>query len=137
MKKLTTKRIAALVLSLAFVCVFAVPAIVGAQNTGVSGQDFTQQFTDAAGIQSDVELPTIIGNIVYIILSFLGIVAVLIILLGGFKWMTAAGDDSKVEKAKKLIYSGIIGLVIIFAAFAIAVFVLNSLSSATGSNLTF
>lgn len=126
-----------MVLSLAFVCVFAVPAIVGAQNTGVSGQDFTQQFTDAAGIQSDVELPTIIGNIVYIILSFLGIVAVLIILLGGFKWMTAAGDDSKVEKAKKLIYSGIIGLVIIFAAFAIAVFVLNSLSSATGSNLTF
>lgn len=137
MKKLTTKRIAAFVLSLAFVCVFAVPANVGAQNTGVSGQDFTQQFTDAAGIQSDAELPTIIGNIVYIILSFLGIVAVLIILLGGFKWMTAAGDDSKVEKAKKLIYSGIIGLVIIFAAFAIAVFVLNSLSSATGSNLTF
>ena len=64
-------------------------------------------------------------------LSLLGIVAVVIILLGGFKWMTAGGNDDKVEEAKKLILSGIIGLAIIMSAWAIARFVLIQLGQAT------
>jgi hypothetical protein len=52
-------------------------------------------------------------------------------LLGGFKWMTAGGNEDKVGEAKKLITAGIIGLVIILAAFAIATFVLSQLLSAT------
>lgn len=73
----------------------------------------------------------IAASVIRIILGFLGIVAVVIILLGGFKWMTAGGGEDKVGEAKKLITAGIIGLVIIVAAFAIATFVLNSLISAT------
>ncbi len=73
----------------------------------------------------------IAASIIRIILGFLGIVAVIIILLGGFKWMTAGGNEDKVGEAKKLITAGIIGLVIIVAAFAIATFVLNSLMQAT------
>ena len=75
----------------------------------------------------------IAASVIRIILGFLGIVAVIIILLGGFKWMTAGGNEDKVGEAKKLITAGIIGLVIIVAAFAIATFVLNSLISATTS----
>jgi len=73
----------------------------------------------------------IAASVIRVILGFLGIVAVIIILLGGFKWMTAGGNEDKVGEAKKLITAGIIGLVIILAAFAIATFVLNSLLSAT------
>ena len=65
-----------------------------------------------------------------IILGFLGIVAVVIILLGGFKWMTAGGNEDKVGEARKLITAGIIGLIIILASFAIASFVLTQLSAA-------
>jgi hypothetical protein len=61
-------------------------------------------------------------------------VAVVIILLGGFKWMTAGGNEDKVGEAKKLITAGIIGLVIIVASFAIASFVLNSLMGAVSNN---
>ncbi|MFA6421921.1 MAG: hypothetical protein WCV92_00755 [Candidatus Buchananbacteria bacterium] len=135
MKKITSKKIGAFIISLALLAMVALPVVASAQL--VNGSDITGEFTNAAGIQTNQELPNIIGSIVYIILSFLGIVAVLIILLGGFKWMTAQGDDTKVEKAKKLIYSGIIGLVIIFAAVAIAMFVLNNLSNATGSSIKF
>jgi len=77
------------------------------------------------------DLQTTIANIINVALSLLGIVAVVIILLGGFKWMTAAGNDDKVEEAKKLILAGIIGLAIVMSAWAIARFVLIQLGSAT------
>lgn len=73
----------------------------------------------------------IAASVIRIILGFLGIIAVIIILLGGFKWMTAGGNEDKVGEAKKLIVAGVIGLVIIIAAFAIATFVLDQLIAAT------
>ena len=75
---------------------------------------------------------TIAAGVINVILGFLGIIAVVIILLGGFKWMTAAGNEEKVEEAQKLIKAGIIGLVIILAAWGIASFVIRQLGSATG-----
>lgn len=77
------------------------------------------------------DLKQTIARIINLILSFLGVLAVLIILLGGFKWMTSQGSSDKVDEAKKLIGEGVVGLVIIFAAYAIASFVLNQLYTAT------
>jgi len=77
------------------------------------------------------DIMTTINSIIRIILSFLGILAVIIILWGGFIWMTAMGDDTKVEKAKKLIIAGIVGIVIILSAYAIAEFVISSGIEAT------
>jgi uncharacterized membrane protein len=54
-----------------------------------------------------------------------GIIAVVIILAGGFKWMTAGGNEDKVGEARKMIISGVIGLAIIMSAFAIAQFVID------------
>jgi len=71
------------------------------------------------------------ATIINAAMGLLGIIAVIIILLGGFKWMVAAGNDEKVKEAKKLIISGIIGLVIILAAYAIARFVVDALVNAT------
>jgi hypothetical protein len=64
-------------------------------------------------------------------LGFLGIIAVLLILLGGFKWMTAAGNEDKVGEAKRMIGAGVIGLIIIMASFGIANFVINAVYKAT------
>jgi len=54
-------------------------------------------------------------------------------LWGGFRWMTAAGNEEKTGEAKKIITAGIIGLVIIFISYAIATFVINQLIVATGA----
>ncbi len=75
----------------------------------------------------------IASSIIKVVLGFLAIVAVVIILLGGFKWMTAGGNEEKVSEARKLIVAGIIGLIIILAAWGIANFVLSSLLNATNS----
>ncbi len=72
-------------------------------------------------------------NVVNVLLGFLGILAIIIILWGGFRWLTSAGNEEKVGEAKKIITAGIIGLVIIFTAYAIAAFVINNLITATGA----
>ncbi|MFA4831108.1 MAG: pilin [Patescibacteria group bacterium] len=78
-------------------------------------------------------LQTTVASIINVALSLLGIVAVVIILVGGFKWMLAGGNDEKTQEARKLIFAGIIGLAIVLSAFAIAKFVLKALSDATMS----
>lgn len=72
-----------------------------------------------------------VASIINVALGLLGIVAVVIVLAGGFTWMTAAGIEEKVDTAKKMIFSGIIGLAIILSAYAIAKFVISSLITAT------
>ncbi|MDP2684453.1 MAG: hypothetical protein Q8P20_05350 [bacterium] len=78
------------------------------------------------------DLRTTIASIINVALSLLGIIALVIVLYGGFKWMTAGGNDEQVGEARKIIVAGIIGLAIILSAFAISSFVLNKLGSATG-----
>ena len=73
----------------------------------------------------------VVGQIINVAMLFLGIIAVGIILVGGFKWMTAGGNDEKVGEAKKLMGSGVIGLVIVLAAWGIASFILDQLVNAT------
>jgi len=73
-------------------------------------------------------------SIVNVLLGFLGILAIIIILWGGFRWLTSGGNEEKVGEAKKIITAGIIGLVIILTAYAIALFVVEQLVAATGAS---
>jgi len=69
-------------------------------------------------------------DIVNIVLGVLGIIAVIIVLWGGFTWMTAMGNEEKVTKARQILTAGIIGLIIVMAAYAIARFVISQLETA-------
>jgi len=60
-------------------------------------------------------------------LGLLAIIFIILILYAGFNWMTAAGDEQKVTKAKDTIYRAVIGLIITLAAFSITYFVFNAL----------
>ena len=72
------------------------------------------------------------ASLINVAMGLLGIIAVVIILIGGFQWMTAGGNDDKVAEARKRIFAGIIGLAIILSAWAIAIFVFKQLGKATG-----
>jgi len=130
MKKTLFKKAVVLAMALFVltpVMTFSLPALATDLDPWGGKQDVIK---DTTGL-GDRDPRDIAASVIRVILGFLGIVAVIIILLGGFKWMTAGGNEDKVGEAKKLITAGIIGLVIILAAFAIATFVLNSLLSAT------
>ncbi len=109
---------------------------VSAQATALTADELFGDSTSGASFAAasglgDAVLTDTIAQIIRIALGFLGVIAVVIILLGGFKWMTAGGNDEKVKSAKKLIFSGIIGLVIVISAYAIASFVIDSIIDAT------
>jgi hypothetical protein len=77
------------------------------------------------------DVRTTIGSIIRAALGFLGVVAVVIVLIGGFKYMTSGGNEEKAKDARKYITYGIIGLAIILAAYAITTYVISNLITAT------
>jgi len=78
------------------------------------------------------DIRTIILRIIQIALSFLGVIALIIILYAGFRWMTSGGDEEKIGQARKTLRDAIIGLIIIFASWAVVTFVISSLINALG-----
>lgn len=105
-------------------------AQIAQADTVTSEELLPSDFGEATGLGTG-DLQDTIGYIIRAALGFLGIIAVVIILIGGFKWMTAQGSEDKVQEAKKLIIAGIIGLAIILSAYAIASFVIEQLVTAT------
>jgi Zn-dependent protease with chaperone function len=126
-KSLAIITMASFVIAVAF-CL-ALPVSVHAGTNLLWGNEETN-IEKAIGLGS--KDPRIIAaNIINVILGFLGIIAVVIILLGGFKWMTAGGNDDKIGEAKGLLTAGVIGLVIILASWGLAKFIVNLLYNAT------
>ena len=72
-----------------------------------------------------------IAGFIRIALGFLGILALSIIMLGGFKWMVSGGNEESTAAAKSMMFNGLIGLIIILSALSLASFVINSILSAT------
>ena len=69
---------------------------------------------------------TLIGNIISLTLRFLIGLSVIFIILNGYKFMTAAGDESKIGEAKKSLLVLIGGLLIIMLSYSIVSFVFKS-----------
>src|SRR5260221_2644540 len=124
MTKNTLKKIA---IGAVTVSVVAVPMLA---FDGTGGVDLGLNYATAIGLGTQ-DVRTTVSNVIKAFMGLLGIVAVVIILLGGFKWMTAGGNEEKVAEAKKLIISGVIGLVIILSAYAIAQFVVGAIVNGT------
>lgn len=108
----------------------AAPLAANAQSSTITTDDLGLIYGQYTGLGS-TDVRVTIAKIIRVAMGILGIVAVVIILIGGFTWMTAGGNEEKVGEAKKWIFAGIIGLAIILSAYAIASFVINQLVSAT------
>ncbi|MFA6304275.1 MAG: Ig-like domain-containing protein [Patescibacteria group bacterium] len=77
------------------------------------------------------DLKDIIILIIKIFLGFLGIIAVGLIIWGGYTWMTSGGEEDKISEGKKIITNAVIGLIIILSSYAIVLFVVSRFSPAT------
>ncbi|MCX6781763.1 MAG: pilin [Candidatus Magasanikbacteria bacterium] len=103
--------------------VYASEGVLGTDDLGIG-------YASDTGLGSE-DVRATIARIIRVAMGLLGIVAVVIILIGGFKWMTAGGNEEQVGEAKKWIFSGVIGLAIILSAYALASFIISQLVSAT------
>jgi VIT1/CCC1 family predicted Fe2+/Mn2+ transporter len=77
------------------------------------------------------QLPILIGKIIRTVLGLLGIIFLVLMVYAGFLWMTARGEEEPVSKAKDIIKQAIIGVIIVFLAYALTGFVISSITKAT------
>ena len=81
--------------------------------------------------QTDIRIT--IARIIRVAMSLIGIVMVVLVIYGGFLWMTAGGNDDQIGTAKKIITAAVIGLAIVLSAWAITNFIIDNLVNATGT----
>lgn len=83
-----------------------------------------------AGVGGDGNVGTFVGILVTAVLQILGVIFLVLIIYGGFKWMSAAGQDEKLKEAQRMITNSVVGLIIVVLAYAISTFVLEKLTEA-------
>ena len=142
-------RIKQLVLSLLAVTLFAAPVLVpvsvyaaadinGNLCAGASLQTNTCVATDE-GAKANSKINNIITSVINIFSLIVGIVAVIMIIIGGLKYITSGGDSGNVTGAKNTILYAVIGLVVVALAQFIVKFVLGKVTTdpAAGASLMF
>lgn len=92
--------------------------------------------TGNADVASAPNIVQIVLSVIGVALSVLGVIFLALIIYAGFNYMTAGGDEGKVETAKHTIVRAVIGLVIILVSYAIVQFVIPNLLCATGASAT-
>ncbi len=117
-KTIKLAQIASLVLGLAL---FALPLVASAQ--------FQAPPVGNTGLPGDTDIRAFILRIINIALAIAGLVAVLFLIIGGFRYITAAGNEEAGASAKKIITQSIIGIVIIILSFVIVRVISNALIS--------
>jgi len=90
--------------------IFLIPSISFAVDTGLES---------AKGNLLSGTLPSIIAQIINGLLSILGTLFIVLIIYGGFKWMTSQGNEDKVKKARELMINATIGVIIVLLAYLI------------------
>lgn len=78
---------------------------------------------NSSGIAHISDFSCVFGNVVGVSISFAGIVLFVILLMGGFKYMTSGGDPKAVDAAQKTITYAILGLILILASYLILVLI--------------
>lgn len=76
------------------------------------------------GKEKPDDIRYIVVRIINVVLSVLSVIFLALVLIAGFKYMTAAGNEDKVKDAVKQITQAVIGLVIILMSWGISYFIL-------------
>lgn len=93
--------------------------------------------TDQVATQANLgqtDIGSVVATIIRVILGLLATVFLILTIFAGFRWMTSAGNEEAITKAKSTITAAIIGLVIVLAAYAITFFIFKALPFGGGSS---
>lgn len=109
---------------------FLVPLAVSAQDQvsqGLNNPSLRILFP-MRGPGGAISVPMLIAAIIQILLLISGAIAVLFVVIGGFFWMTSAGNEEQAEKGKKTLTNAIIGIVVVILSYVIINVVVNLVS---------
>jgi small-conductance mechanosensitive channel len=109
------------------------PSVVSAQvdqiqcgaNSAAAGNSTTGSCPTPPGHQADIN--EIVARVINVLSSLTAVVAVIMIMVGGFRYITSAGDSAKATSARGTIFNSVIGLAIAVLAQVIVRFVLHAI----------
>ncbi len=114
--------------------VFAVFAVLLTPEAANASIDQVRGGIEATGeAPAGVDVNSIIATVINIFSFVVGVIAVIMIIVGGLKYITSTGDSSKTESAKNTILYAVIGLVIVAVAQVIVIFVLDEVQGEDSS----
>lgn len=90
----------------------------------VFASGITENLTNVAGNAGyakadETSMSAIAGTIIATVFGLLGVIFIVLIIYAGILWMTAGGEEAKVEKAQTILKNAIIGLIITVSVYAI------------------
>ncbi len=103
------------------------PVVVLAQGLKDAGDKLEFMQDKGVGLSRNFEglTGTVLAGVFYV----LGTVFLLLMIYGGYVWLKAAGRDQEVDRAKRILMTSIIGMVVILASYAITNFILGRISA--------
>lgn len=123
-KKSTLKQILVLLgVMTGVLALFNMIPVAGAQSMLSTG-DNIGAVSQATGGETD--LRELIKTLINYALGFLGLFAVIMVIYGGFLYVSSAGDEEKVGKGKNIILYAVIGIIIILLSFVLVNAVLGA-----------
>ncbi|MBU1178112.1 pilin [Patescibacteria group bacterium] len=117
-------------ISVGLVGVFALALLVPAAVDASTNSDPLKVLNETAkqsGQTSSRDLPEVVGNIIQWVLGIVGIVLLVMFVYGGVLYATSAGNEDKVDTAKKVMLYAIIGVIIIALAFVLTRYIISAL----------
>jgi len=113
---------------LLFIIFLLVVVFLGSISFVYADEYGLEETAKEAGLKkANVDVKARTQEVLNAVLGFLGFIAVIIVIYGGVLWMTSAGNEQQVKKAKDTLKAGIIGLVVILCAWLIVIMTWNIL----------
>lgn len=107
-----------------FLSVLIVPLTVYAGGNFNNSDNWLQTVGNRAGL-GETTIESTAGTGVGILLSLIGLIFFVLMIYGGITWLTARGEEAQVDRARKIITSTIIGLILVISTYAITYFILS------------
>src|SRR6056297_1357493 len=109
---------------------FSYPSISQAKCTEepCTGEPFPNPLGEGVTNPSEV-----IGNVIQAVLGIVGSLALLMFVYGGLTWMLSGGNNERVQKGKTILVWATVGLIVIFASYALVRFVITGITGAGGT----
>ena len=126
MKKWIINIFIILIITIFFIPIINVSALNLKNAFTINDGDPLEDTASTAGYER-TDIKPIIATIIQTALSFLGVIFLMLMIYGGYLWMTARGNEEQTTKAKNTITAAIIGIVIVLSAYAISYLVVKKL----------
>ena len=125
--KVLSKKNFLIAILAALIFVFSCSSMVLAESKTPAEEGYGLEKTTEVGFgkvpgEAEADIPSLIGKIIGAGLSFIGILFFILVIYGGYLWMTAQGNEEQVGKAISVVTQAAIGLIIVAAAYLITRF---------------